>query len=208
MPQIALMKTDKGFALNFYERGALQAVTPAGGALGIAMETGYPYDGKVKLTLTVDAPEAFEIALRVPAWCTNATVTAKGRTESAEAGYKTVFAEWQNGDVILLDLPMPVRRVLPPAGAVNEDLFAAYTRGPLVLAADKRIADPSAVWDILCDEKGVVASRTVPCPEIADAHICVELPLRDGDAVRLIDYASAGKTWTEESRMGAWLRRK
>ena len=107
-----------------------------------------------------------------------------------------------------LNLPMAVKRVLPPEGAVNADIFAAYTYGPLVMAADKRITDPDAVLDIAVDEKGYAASREVYCPEIRDAHLCLEVPLVSGEKVRLIDYASAGKTWTEESRCAAWLYRK
>ena len=46
------------------------------------------------------------------------------------------------------------------------------------------------------------------CPEIRDAHLCLETVLTDGTKVRLVDYASAGKTWTDESRCAAWLYRK
>ncbi|MBE6703453.1 MAG: hypothetical protein E7585_08620 [Ruminococcaceae bacterium] len=208
IPQIALMKSEKGLVLNFYEQGEIETLTPAGRALGIRMDTAYPYNGKVQLTLSLEAPEAFELTFRVPAWCANATLTVAGKTERVPAGYVTRTAEWKNGDVILLDLPMAVKRVLPPAGAVNADIFAAYTYGPLVLAADKRITDPDAVLDVAVDEKGYAASREVYCPEIRDAHLCLEVALTSGEKVRLIDYASAGKTWTEESRCAAWLYRK
>jgi hypothetical protein len=106
-----------------------------------------------------------------------------------------------------MDLHMGVKRVLPPECAVNRELFAAYKYGPLVLAADKRIADPDEVIDVVCDREGSVEFRRVYCPEIRDARICLELPTTSG-SVRLIDYASAGKTWTNESRCAAWLYRK
>jgi hypothetical protein len=99
--------------------------------------------------------------------------------------------------------------VLPPADAVNAELVAAYTYGPLVMAADKRITDPDAVLDIAVDEKGYAATKVLDyCPEIRDAQLCLEVALTDGSKVRLIDYASAGKTWSEESRVGAWLYRR
>ena len=207
-PQVALMKNEKGLVFNLYEQGTVEALTLAGKALSVQMDTAYPYDGNIKLTLTLEAPESFDLVFRVPAWCEGATLTAKGKTESVAAGYATVNAAWQSGDVIELNLPMAVKRVLPPEGAVNADIFAAYTYGPLVMAADKRITDPSAVLDIAVDDKGYVASKAVYCPEIRDAHLCLEVPLTDGTKVRLIDYASAGKTWTEESRCAAWLYRK
>ncbi|MBQ8341311.1 MAG: glycoside hydrolase family 127 protein [Clostridia bacterium] len=207
-PQVALMKNEKGLVFNLYEQGTIEALTPAGKALSVQMDTAYPYDGKIKLTLTLEAPECFDLTFRVPAWCEGATLTAKGKTDSVAAGYATVSAEWQSGDVIELNLPMAMKRVLPPEGAVNADVFAAYTYGPLVMAADKRITDPDAVLDIAVDEKGYAASKAVYCPEIRDAHLCLEVALTSGEKVRLIDYASAGKTWTEESRCAAWLYRK
>ena len=77
-----------------------------------------------------------------------------------------------------------------------------------MLAADKRVTDPSTVLEIKCDEDGCVAETFAYCPEIPEHKLCREVELSSGERIRLIDYASAGKTWTEESRMGAWLRRR
>ena len=208
IPQITLMRGADGLTLNHYEQGTMQATTPSGLPIGITMDTAYPYDGKVRLTLELTQPEHFSLSLRIPAWCEGAVLTLWNKTTSCKAGYVKLSEEWKNGDVILLELPMPVQRILPPEGAVNADLFAAYRHGPVVLAADKRITDPDAVLDVLCDTNGNAASASVYCPEIRDAHLCLEVALTDGEKVRLIDYASAGKTWTEESRCGAWLYRK
>ncbi|MBO7207408.1 MAG: glycoside hydrolase family 127 protein, partial [Kiritimatiellae bacterium] len=134
-------------------------------------------------------------------------VCAQGETRKFSAGYAILDREWRDGDEITVDLHMGVKRILPPEGAVNGDAFAAYQYGPLVLAADKRIADPDGVIDVVCDGEGMVDFRRGDCPEIKDAHICLELPTSEGK-VRLIDYASAGKTWTDESRCAAWLYRK
>jgi len=207
IPQIAVMKREGGIALNYYEAGVVETMTPSGGGLKIKIDTAYPYDGAIKLKLSLAVAEKFEIALRIPAWCEVAGVMAGGETCEFGAGYAVLDREWRDGDEITIDLHMGVKRILPPAGAVNAELFAAYQYGPLVLAADKRIADPDGVIDVLCDEGGRVEFRKVDCPEIKDAHICLELPTPDG-RVRLIDYASAGKTWTDESRCAAWIYRK
>lgn len=208
IPQVALMRSERGLALNYYEKGVMETLTPGGQALRITMDTDYPYNGQVKLTLAMADAERFAISFRIPAWCRDATVTVDGKTEHVAAGYADLERKWSNGTEILLDLPMQLRRVLPPAGAVNEDVFAAYQYGPLVMAADKRITDPDAVLDICCDEQGIVAAKAVYCPEIRDVHLCLEVPLCNGGTVRLVDYASAGKTWSEDSRMAAWLYRK
>ena len=208
IPQMALLRGKTGITLNFYERGVMNTETPTGKDLALAIDTAYPYDGAVGITLSLAAAERFDLTVRVPAWCKGATVAVNGVSEAAESGYLTLSREWCDGDVVALSFPMPITRILPPAGAANEDLFAAYRRGPIVLAADKRVTDPSAVLEIKCDEDGCVAETFAYCPEIPEHKLCREVELSSGERIRLIDYASAGKTWTEESRMGAWLRRK
>jgi DUF1680 family protein len=172
------------------------------------MDTAYPYDGAIRVKLTLEQSERFALSLRVPYWCEDATLTLRGEGRAVSAGYVTAIEEWQSGDELILHLPMRVKRVLPPKGAVNEEIFAAYTYGPLVLAADKRITDPDAVLNVLCDARGYAVSAPAACPEIREAALCLEVPLESGERVRLINYGSAGKTWTEESRCAAWLYRK
>ncbi len=205
MPRFALLKDEKGIILNFYEKSELETTTPGGQKLSLTVDTCYPLDGKVKLTLSLEKAERFALTLRVPAWCREATVTAGDDTYNATAGYTTVERTWQNGDTVILDMPMPVEKVLPPKDAVNADLFAAYRRGPIVLAADARLTNPYAPIVIACDEKGIADGRLVYCPEIPESELCIELTQENGETVRLINYSSAGKTWTKASACAAWL---
>ena len=108
----------------------------------------------------------------------------------------------------LTTLPMAVKQVLPPEGAVNREIFAAYTYGPLVPAADKRLTDPDTVLSPVLNGEGYAESERVLCPEICEAKLCPAVPPVSGGKARLVDYASAGKTWTDESRMAARIRRK
>lgn len=204
MPEIALMNKENGIVINYYEKGFANA----GNGIKVNMDTKYPYNGLVKISLELEKSNEFEISLRIPAWCDEATVSYKGKTEKFKPGYANIIALWENGDEIILDMPMQVKRVLPPENAVNNDIFAAYTFGPIVLAADARICDPDSILDVVCDENGYVNAKEVYCPEIKEAHICFEVPLKSGATAKLIDYASAGKTWSLESKTAAWLRIK
>ena len=209
IPSFALLHNNDGIVLNYYEKGHLRAVTPKGREITLTMDTAYPYDGRVTLEVgDMRGTEIFCIAFRIPAWCKDASVSINGEETAVESGYAKICREWKNGDKVVLSLHMTVRRVLPPEGAVNRDLFAGYCYGPLVLAADKRVADPDEAIDVLCDADGNVDARVVSCPEIREAHICFALPLVTDEEVRLVDYASAGKTWDETSRCAAWLYRK
>ncbi|MBQ3088509.1 MAG: glycoside hydrolase family 127 protein [Clostridia bacterium] len=209
IPEIALLNQKNGFVINYYEKGFINAVTPEKSPIKINIDTDYPYNGKVKFSLEMQKSEEFEITLRIPCWCDKASISFGGYIKDFTPGYATVKAIWNNGDEIILDMPMRVKRVMPPDGAVNRDIFSAYTYGPLVLAADKRLTDPDGVLAVKCDEAGFVDAKVVEyCPEIKEAHICFEVPLESGETAKLIDYASAGKTWDESSRCAAWLRIK
>jgi len=208
IPEIALLNKKDGIVINYYEKGCINALTPKNSNLKITIDTDYPYDGTINFALELEKSEEFEISFRIPVWCEKATVTYKGQSKNFASGYACIKSVWESSDEITLELPMKIRRILPPEGAVNRDIFAAYTYGPLVLAADKQITDPDRVLDIVCDESGYVDAEKVYCPEIKEAHICFEVPLQSGEKVRLIDYASAGKTWDEKSRCAAWLRVK
>lgn len=197
IPEIAIMNSANGIVVNYYEK----CVTEING-VKLTLDTEYPYDGRVTITLDT-AEKAFDISLRIPAWCDEASVTINGETTPCHKGYVTLSRQWKSGDIIVLGLPMKVKRILPPESAVNADIFAAYTYGPLVLSADKRITDPDSIIDIVCD-----SAKKVYCPEIRDAKLCLEFSDVNGKKVRLIDYASAGKTWSEESRCAAWLKIK
>ena len=83
----------------------------------------------------------------------------------------------------------------------------ALRRGPVILAQENRLGysvdDPIRV---VVGEDGYV-DVTVPEQEIAPyEHILeMEVPLADGRKMHVTDYASAGKLWTEESKMAAWM---
>ncbi len=205
MPRYAYLKTENNIFINFYENCQMKMKTPKGNNLEIEIETEYPINGKVNLKVGLDKAEEFELVFRIPKWCEEAKLTVNGKEDTVLPGYAKLKRMWRNGDKVTLDMPMKVKKVLPPSGALNSDYFAAYRRGPLILAADARITDPYSVIDISCDEDGNVKGNLVSCPEIADAELCVELKTKDGEKVRLINYSSAGETWSMESACAAWL---
>ena len=206
--EIAVMNTTDGLVLNHYEKGSVSAKTPIGKELCMNISTAYPYDGRVEINISVESKEKMAIALRVPGWCSNAEVSVNGSTEQVESGYVKLDREWIDGDTVVLNMPMPITRILPQEDALNSDMFAGYRRGPIVLAADKRITDPDRILDIRCDGDNAVKGESACCHEIPEAKMCMSVELTSGESVRLIDYASAGKTWTDESKCAAWLRKK
>lgn len=100
----------------------------------ITQETRFPEDGRVRLVVGAGRPQAFEIALRVPAWAKGMKVTVNGgpmqKATAASSGWMLLQGLWREGDVIEIDMPMEVRAE-PMA---DDPSTVALMQGPLVLA--------------------------------------------------------------------------
>lgn len=105
----------------------------------IEMDTRYPQDGQVTLTLARPPRGTTTLAIRRPGWASGASLMLNGAPFAApvEDGYWRIARKWQAGDRIALSIPFALRAE-PLAGA--PDTYA-YVSGPLVLAADLAPAD-------------------------------------------------------------------
>jgi DUF1680 family protein len=125
---------DRALYVNLFIQGKVQAPI-AGGVVPVEVVTDYPWDGRVTLKPAPKTPASFAVKLRVPGWCRGATLKVNHREIPAplvERGYLVVQREWKMGDVIELDLPMPVERVLANPNVAADRNLAALQRGPLV----------------------------------------------------------------------------
>lgn len=230
VPQMALVNTDKGIVLNLFIDGYMKTYTPTGKKLIIKTETTYPVSGSVKMTLEVEQPEQFEVKVRIPVWSKETFLAVNDERVAVNNGYVCLDRIWTYGDNIELTLDMRTECIKPiPYGHQvlmnrvvwgynyitptydEEDPIAknhrALRRGPIVLAQENRLGySVDEPVDILVGEDGYV-DVTFPEVEIApyEKLLEVEVPLMDGGKVHVTDYASAGKLWTEESKMAAWM---
>lgn len=125
------------------------------GKIKVTQQTRYPWEGGVKLTVDPAQPAAFTVNVRIPGWARGEAVPsdlyrfAEPSTESAtvkvnghpvplklQDGYVALNRTWRAGDVIELNLPMPVRRVLANEQVAADRGRVALQRGPLVYTAE------------------------------------------------------------------------
>ncbi len=230
IPKMTLLTTQNGIVVNMFIDGDIKTKTPLGKNLLIKTTTKYPVCGKVHIELDTEATEVFEILVRNPYWSEITKVSVNGESVEANEGYIRLDREWRSSDCIDIELDMRTKALKPiPYGSqvlMNEVIWGAnYTiptydeedpiaknhlalqRGPIVLAQENRLGysvdEPS---DIATDADGYV-NVTFPERDIAPykhiLEVCV--PLKDGSMMHVTDYASAGKLWTEESKMAAWM---
>lgn len=117
----------------------------------------YPWDGDVEIEIQPEQAAQFKIALRLPGWLNapfpsdlysyvsseeqkpiRALITVNGETlaPEIEKGYAIVERQWQPGDVIRLELPMPVRRVAAHQAVTSCRDRVALMRGPIIYAVE------------------------------------------------------------------------
>lgn len=111
----------------------------------LSQVTNYPWSGEVALKIgerSEGQAGVFTIAVRIPSWCTNATVTVNGESILAEAaqlenGYLKIARDWQNGDEILLNLDMPATFIQAHPNVRADAGKVAIYRGPLVYCLEE-----------------------------------------------------------------------
>jgi DUF1680 family protein len=167
---------DEGLQVHLYAAG-----TYAAGGHTLEVETRYPWDEQITLTITEAAPGPWTLALRIPAWCASAQLSVNGEPVATHAGYVRLTRDWQAGDRVELTLAMPPRLVgaHPRVDAVRGT--AALARGPLVYClehADLPASGPLA--NVVFEDLELDTARPVGVQHDPDgiAPVTLQAPLR------------------------------
>jgi hypothetical protein len=99
---------DYGLCAVMYAPSEVTAkVTANGTSATITESTGYPFTDTVTLSVSLAAPTAFPLYLRVPGWCSTPSIQVNGQGVTAPAGpaYTTISRTWANGDTVTLQFP-------------------------------------------------------------------------------------------------------
>src|SRR5262249_9010765 len=118
-------------------------------------ETRYPWDGAVKMTVEPEKTANFTLNVRIPGWARNEVVPSdlfkfldqaaspaslkvngKDVPIALNKGYVSLQRSWKKGDVVELNLPMPVRRVVANEQVMDDRGKVALQRGPLVYCVE------------------------------------------------------------------------
>lgn len=199
----ALMESEKGLAVNFYMQGETE--TNYG---KIKIITDYPLSGKVKISM--ESEKEFEFKFRIPSFSIENEIKLNGEkiNEYIIPGeYFAINRKWNKSDTVEITLDLRAKVINAPETGSHpySKLYYAISRGPVVLARDKRISgkDLDRVVIPKCDENGyieLVASNKADFNCLEE----YEVPMQNGESMVMIDASSAGKTWDETSEMSVW----
>jgi DUF1680 family protein len=121
--------------VHLYSGNSLKTKLPAGEDVWVKQESNYPWDGESLMIIDKAPQKPMAIYLRIPGWCSNATLLVNGKPTNAKVTpgtYAKIEQQWKAGDKILLYLDMPVKLV--EANPLVEETRGqvAVRRGPLV----------------------------------------------------------------------------
>ncbi|MBC7687449.1 MAG: glycoside hydrolase family 127 protein [Aquabacterium sp.] len=145
-------------------------ISLASGKINITQTTGYPWTGKIDMSINPQKAGSFTLHVRIPGWAqqqpvpgdlyntTNAkmpvTITLNGKAYSyaIEKGYAVIKHAWKKGDKVSLDLPMEPQRIF-----ANEKVKAGAGRfaiqyGPVVYCLEGPDNKDSLVQNIVVDK--------------------------------------------------------
>ncbi len=130
----ATMRDDE-LAIQLYGRGTVSTPLPSGASAHLTIDTDYPWDGAIRITIAEDAD--FILSLRIPAWATGASAVVCGEAVTVNQGaYLRLERKWHTGDTIELTLPMPIRHVTAHPYIVENQGRIAVFRGPILFCLE------------------------------------------------------------------------
>jgi DUF1680 family protein len=156
-----LLGGDARVVLHQYMTGQY-AATVAGGEVRMEVTTDYPWDGTVTIRLARAPAGRWELALRVPQWAAQPTLTVNGTAvdTTPSDGWWVVGRQWNDGDEVVLVLPLEPRFTVadPRLDAARGAVAVEY--GPLVYCLEA-VDNPGHRLDDLTVDTAV-APEVVP----------------------------------------------
>lgn len=140
--------------VNLYASSRVQT-TVAGAGITLEQETQYPWDGKVAITLSLEAPKRFTLALRIPSWCSKPSLRVADKKLAVKPvnGYTLITRAWSDGDTVELLLPMEAQAIVTNPNSRNNAGKLAIQRGPIVYCAEEADNGPVFTYAIPTNTK-------------------------------------------------------
>lgn len=141
--------------VNLFAGSSADVKLDDGRNITLTQVTRYPWDGDVKITVAPEKKSKFTLAVRIPGWACNepvpgdlyrfadtnmqpVTLAVNGKAVKfrVKNGFASLYRSWKPGDVVDLNLPMPIRRVLANPDVKADAGRVALQRGPIVFCAE------------------------------------------------------------------------
>lgn len=99
----------EGIQIHQFANSDIATDLPGNRRVQVSVNTQYPHDGNVAVTITESPSDPWTLSIRVPEWAENATIDINGKQQPAASGYNKITRIFAPGDLIHLRLPMTPR---------------------------------------------------------------------------------------------------
>lgn len=174
VPGYVYAQNENNLYVNLFMTNQADIILPAG-KLTISQETAYPWKGQVKIGVSADKKIPFTLRVRIPGWARQQPVpgdlyrfadnremkipiriNGKEVTYTVEKGYAVFTRTWNKGDVVEMDLPMEVEKVLANEKVKDDKGRFAFQKGPLVYCLEGPDNKDGSVQNIVMSQQTVV----------------------------------------------------
>ena len=118
-----------GLQLHLYDSATIKTELGSGREIALTIDTDYPWQGQVKITIDRTDESPWALSLRIPGWCEGAAIAVNGRTLDVPAharSYAVVERVRHAGDSMVHDLPMT-------SSLIEAHPFVDSTRGSVAI---------------------------------------------------------------------------
>jgi DUF1680 family protein len=214
--------------------GSSASLTVKSKKIQVKQVTNYPWDGKVQISVIPEKPVETDLFVRIPGWANNQPVpgdtyhyldnssdkfslTLNGipATYKMVDGYAVIKKIWKKGDMVELNLPMPVRRIEAIDEVKDNRNRVALQRGPLVYCFEHPDNEGNTMNIIIPDKitftaefkpgllNGVVVLEAqAPVAKISEDGLTISTVTRKVSAIPFYSWANRG-----EGQMQVWMPR-
>jgi hypothetical protein len=162
-------KTENAIYVNLFV-GSNTTIPLKSGNVEVKMETNYPWEGKVKLSIDPVKNLKFKILIRIPDWYykkagpgelynmigndeepVHFNYVLNGKLSGPahyENGYLVIEKEWKKGDVVELNMPMEVKLIRARDEVKQNNNRIAIQRGPFVYCLEGNDNNGKA-WNVI-----------------------------------------------------------
>lgn len=176
--------SDDGVWIHLFGGSRLETKLPDGSPIALSQKTDYPWDGRVEIRVDDCPDRPLSLMARIPGWVEGASIRVNGEpwTEPVVSGtYAALRRAWRPGDLVELDLPMPVRLIEAHPLVVENRNQVAVARGPVVYCLELPLnAGGAETWD-----EGVFLPENVVLTPRHAKDLLGSVTVLEGDALTL-----------------------
>jgi len=175
------------------------------GEVALNVDSGLPFEGTVKIRLSLEAPMRFALHLRQPEWTPRFDVEINGddhKHEPAPGTYLDITREWKDGDVVEISLQMRPRPVASPPEVRQNRGKVAIMYGPLLYCVEDVDNKGLDVHKLVLDKESELTAENKP--NLLGGITVIEGRTADGKNFTAIPYYA----WANRglSHMEVWIK--